>query len=211
MTDQYRSNLDEFQPSSQPLLIVLSGPSGVGKDAVMSRMREQGKHFHFTVTATTRPQRPSEIEGHDYIFVSPDEFTLMVENGDFLEWAEVYSNRYGIPRAQVENALKEGRDVLIKTDVQGAATIRKLAPNVVLIFLVPPTIEELAYRLGQRMTESTDALELRLRTAKAEMREASKFDHVVTNHRDRLDETVAEIEAIISKERNSVPRCTILL
>ena len=205
------SNLDESRPRPSPLLVVLSGPSGVGKDAVISSMREQGKPYHFTVTATTRPQRPSEIDGHDYMFVSSDEFARMIENGDFLEWAQVYSNRYGVPRAQVEDALKEGRDVLIKADVQGAATIRKLAPDAVFIFLAPPSMEELAYRLGQRMTESREALQQRLRTAKAEMCEASRFDHVVTNHRDRLDETVAEIETIVATERTRAPERKILL
>jgi guanylate kinase len=189
-----------------PLLIVLSGPSGVGKDAVLSNMRHQEKPFHFTVTATTRPRRPAEVNGVDYIFISERAFRRMIVDGELLEWAEVYGHLYGVPRAQVTGALSQGSDVIIKCDVQGAATIRKLAPDALFIFLAPPTIEELEYRLSLRMTESSEALDLRLRTAEAEMEEASRFDYVVTNHRDRLDDTVREIEAIVDREGRKAPR-----
>ena len=129
----------------------------------------------------------------------------MVREGKFLEWAEVYGNLYGVPKAQVVGALGEGKEVIVKTDVQGAATIRRLAPDGVFIFLAPPSMDELVHRLSLRMTESPEALKLRLRTAKAEMEEASKFDHVVVNHRDRLDDTVREIESIAARERRKVP------
>ncbi len=188
-----------------PLLVVLSGPSGVGKDSVLDRMKEQGEPCHFTVTATTRPQRADETDGVDYIFVSRETFRQMVRGGELLEWAEVYGNLYGVPRAQVAKALEAGRDVIIRTDVQGAATIRRLAPDGVFIFLAPPSAKELGCRLIRRMTESPEALQLRLRAAEVEMAEACKFDFVVTNHRDRIDDTVAEIEEIISTERKK--RC----
>ena len=188
------------------LLTVLSGPSGVGKDAVVSRMREQGKPYHFTVTATTRPRRAVEQDGVDYIFVSTERFRRMIEDGELLEWAEVYGNLYGVPRAQVVDALDRGKDVVIKADVQGAATIKKLFAGGVFVFLAAPSFEELALRLKQRMSESPDGLELRLRTARAEMDEAHKFDHVVVNHRDRLDEAVSEIEAIVAEEKRRAPR-----
>ena len=191
--------------SAWPLLIVLSGPSGVGKDAVLSRMRELEKPFHFTVTAATRPQRPSERDGVDYIFVTRETFRQMVERDELLEWAEVYGNLYGVPRAQVVDALESGRDVIIKADVQGADTIRRLAPETVFIFLAPPDMEELARRLSQRMTESSEAFRLRLETAEQEMREASKFDHVVVNRQGRIDDVVAEIEAIVARERRRTP------
>ena len=191
--------------ADQPLLIVLSGPSGVGKDAVLSRMRELGKPFHFTVTATSRPRRAAETDGADYIFVSRERFLGMVERSELLEWAEVYGNLYGVPKAQAVTALREGRDVIIKIDVQGAATIRKLAPKAVFIFLAPPDMEELAHRLSARMTESEEALRVRLETAEAEMEEVSRFEFVVTNHRGRLDDAVREIEAIVSRERLRVP------
>ena len=189
-----------------PLLIVLSGPSGVGKDAVLSKMRDQRKPYHFTVTATTRPRRPNERDGVDYIFISEDDFRRMVQHDEFLEWAQVHGSKYGVPRGQVVEALEDGKDVLLKIDVQGAATIRRLAADALFIFLAPPSIDELAHRLSLRMTESSEALRLRLRTAEAEMEESSRFDYVVVNHSDRLDETVAEIEDILARERCRAPR-----
>ena len=187
---------------SSPLLVVISGPSGVGKDAVVSRMRERGRRYHFAVTATTRPRRDQEEDGVDYFFVSEGSFRRMDRDGELLEWAEVYGNLYGVPKRQIIEALDNGTDVIVKTDVQGAATIRKLAPQAILIFLAPPSVEELASRLRRRKSESPDDLELRLRTAEAEMEEAPEFDHVVTNHRDRLDATVDEIDGIVSAERH---------
>ena len=184
-----------------PILVILSGPSGVGKDAVLTRMREQGKPYHFTVTATTRPRRATETDGVDYTFVSVEEFHRMIQQEALLEWAEVYGHLYGVPRAQVDAALEDGQDVMVKTDVQGAATIRRLNRDGVFIFLAPPSMEELCNRLIQRMTESPGALRLRLQTAEAEMEEASKFDYVVTNHDDRIDDTVREIDEIVAKER----------
>ena len=202
---------DAPPPKPSPLLLVLSGPSGVGKDAVLERMRQQGKPFHLTVTATTRRRRMTETDGVDYIFVSWESFQQMIKDGEFLEWAKVYGNLYGVPKAQVVCAFGEGRDVIIKTDVQGAATIKKLAPEGVFIFLTPPSIDELEYRLSLRMSESSEALQVRLRTAEAEMEEASKFDYVVTNHRDRLDETVAEFESIVAQERRKTPQRKVVL
>ena len=197
--------MDTTLPPRDPLLIVLSGPSGVGKDAVLSRMRELNKPYHFTVTATTRLQRPTERNGTDYIFVTKEVFRSMIERGELLEWAEVHGNRYGVPKGQVVDALRAGRDVIIKPDIQGAATIKKLAPDAVFIFLAPPDMDELARRLRQRMTESSEALRLRLETAEREMQQAPTFDYVVVNHQDRLDDTVAEIEAIVARERGRVP------
>ena len=191
--------------ADQPLLIVLSGPSGVGKDAVLSRMRELGKPFHITVTATSRPRRPTETDGVDYMFESRERLQGMVDRGELLEWAEVYGNLYGVPKEQAVTALREGRDVIIKIDVQGAATIRKLAPEAVFIFLAPPDMPKLAHRLSARMTESEAALQVRLKTAEAEMEEMSKFEFVVANHGGRLDDAVREIDAIVARERLRVP------
>ena len=193
------------QDTRSPLLIVLSGPSGVGKDAVLSRMRESGKPYHFTVTATTRPRRPSEREGLDYIFVTSKEFRRWIREDQLMEWAEVYGNLYGVPRAQVRDALRNGRDVIVKPDVQGASTIRKLAPEAVFIFLAPPDLGELKRRLTARMTERPESLDTRLRTAEGEMGQAAQFDHVVVNHQGRLDDAVDEIEAIVETERRRDP------
>lgn len=188
-----------------PLLVVLSGPSGVGKDAVLTRMREGPVPYHFTVTATTRAQRPGERDGVDYIFLTPPQFDQMVEQDGFLEWAHVYGNRYGVPKEQVRKALDQGKDVLLKADVQGAATMKRLAPEAVFIFLVAPSLEELERRLQDRKTESTTDVNLRLRTARAEMGHQPMFDHVVVNADNALDDAVAEIEAIIARERLRKP------
>ena len=189
-----------------PLLILLSGPSGVGKDTVLARMKKLGKPFHYTVTATTRRQRPGERDGVDYIFVTEEAFRRMIDGGELLEWAEVYGNLYGVPKGQVVDALERGEDVIIKPDVQGAATIRRLAPEAVSIFLTPGDREELARRLAERMTESPKALSLRLKTADAEMEEAPKFDYVVVNREGRLDETVREIDSVVAEEHRRRPR-----
>ena len=199
------------QQGSTPLLVVLSGPSGVGKDAVLARMRDEPGPFHFAVTATTRPMRPDERDGIDYLFVAEPEFRRMIDDGELLEWAEVYGYLYGVPKSQITRALREGKDVIVKPDVQGAATIRKLAPDGLFIFLAPSSLEELAKRLRLRMTESSEALQLRLETAQAEMDESAKFDHVVVNRQDRLDETVAEIRRIVDHERLRAPRRKIQL
>jgi len=195
--------------AAHPLLIVMSGPSGVGKDAVLSRMRElmhgEDKPWHITVTATTRPQREMEQDGIDYIFVDEETFKRMIENDELLEWAEVYGNLYGVPKEQVSTPFREGRDVIIKADVQGAATIKKLVPEALFLFLAPPDMEELASRLRQRMTESPEALKLRLATAEKEMTEISKFDHVVVNHQGRLDQAVHEIRELVELERERWP------
>ena len=184
-----------------PLLIVLSGPSGVGKDTVLARMRELGSPYHFTVTATTRPRREGERDGVDYIFIPERRFLTMKDAGELLEWANVYGNYYGVPRSQVTGALREGKDVVMKIDVQGAATIRKNVPEALFIFLAPPSMDELARRLGERMTESPESLRRRLETARSEMGEAPHFDHVVPNHSDRVDDTVAEIERLVALRR----------
>lgn len=194
-----------------PLLIVVSGPSGVGKDAVLSRMRQMNLPCHFTVTATTRSMRVGERDGVDYFFTERSEFQRMIDDNELLEWAEVYGNYYGVPKNQVRTALDSGLDVLIKPDVQGAATIRELVPDALLIFLAPPDMAELESRLRERMTESEQALTIRLGTAKAEMEEQSKFDYVVINHSGRIDETVERIEAIISRERSRSSRGRIVI
>ena len=190
---------------------MLTGPSGVGKDAVVRIMREHSQSLHVTVTATTRLKRPAESAGVDYIFVTKDEFQDMIDRHDLLEWAEVYGNLYGVPKSQITEAMAQDKDVLVKADVQGAATIRSIAPDVVFIFLAPPNISELEYRLSLRMTESKEALALRLKTAESEMIEADKFDHVVVNPRDRLSKTVRAIEAIIAEEHVKRPEGTVSL
>jgi len=194
-----------------PLLVVLSGPSGVGKDAVMGRMKERGIPLHYTVTATTRPRRPGEVHGRDYFFLSTDEFQRLIAQGELLEWALVYGDYKGIPKEQVRQALARNEDVIMRIDVQGAGTIRRLAPDALLIFLAPPSMDELARRLRQRRTESQEALERRLEAAREEMRALSIFDYLVVNYEGRLDETVDRILAILQAEKRRVhPRRVVL-
>ena len=185
-------------------LFVISGPSGVGKDSVIDGLKKLGRPYHFTVTATTRAMRQGETNGIDYIFLSRDEFRHMIDHDDLLEWAEVYGNLYGVPKSQVVDALNRGQDVIMKIDVQGAATVKKLHPDAVLIFLEPPDMKSLEERMRIRNTESETEVEVKLTTAFREMNEASWFDHRVVNRDGRLDEAIAAIDRIISQ----VPRET---
>ena len=187
--------------SITPLLIVISGPSGVGKDALLSRMKEMGYPFFYAVTATTRPQRPGETDGVDYHFLTRVKFTEMIETGGLLEWANVYGNLYGIPRKPVQQALTQGKDVIVRVDVQGAASIRRIAPEALLIFLSPPSMEELERRLRERKTEATADLELRLKTAQREMETLPSFDYVAVSQKDGVDLAISQIQAIITAEK----------
>ena len=187
-----------------PLLVVLSGPSGVGKDAALAALRELHRPWQFVVTATTRPRRPGERYGVDYIFLDLDTFLGMKERGEFLECAEVYGRWYGVPCNQVREGLKAGKDVILKVDVQGAETVRKLAPEAVFIFMVPGSFEELERRLAQRMTESPLELEVRLSVARQELARIHEFDYQVVNCNDCLEQAVADIDSIIAVEKSRV-------
>jgi guanylate kinase len=192
------------EPQSVPLLIVLSGPSGTGKDAILSQMKESGYPARFITTVTTRPQRALEKDGVDYSFISAERFQDMLESNQFLEHAQVYGNRYGVPKAPVREALEGGQDVILKVDTQGAATIKKLVPQAVFIFVVPPSMDELAARLRGRRTESDFDCDLRLKTAKEEMEQLPFFDYVVVSQQDKLDLAVLAIEAIVIAEKHRV-------
>jgi len=184
-----------------PLLIIISGPSGVGKDAALTRMKKAGLPFHYVVTATTRPKRPGEKDGVDYRFLSEDQFHQMTETKQFLEWAKVYGNYYGVPKEEIKEALKRGQDVIVKVDVQGAATIKQILPDAVFIFLIPPSTEDLANRLKRRQSQPSAELNLRLNKAREEMESLSLFDYVVVNYTDKLDLAVSQINAIVTAEK----------
>ncbi|HMB24040.1 MAG TPA: guanylate kinase [Anaerolineales bacterium] len=188
----------------RPLLIVISGPSGVGKDTVMQRMKERGLPFHFVVTATTRPKRPSEIHGKDYWFLSKEEFARMIDEDELIEHAIVYADYKGIPKQQVREALASGMDVVMRLDVQGAETVRKLAPEALLIFITTASEDELVHRLEARRTETPDALALRIATARKELKRVEAFDYVIVNREFHLDDTVDTIRAIIEAEHHRV-------
>ncbi|HEY8491928.1 MAG TPA: guanylate kinase [Dehalococcoidia bacterium] len=189
-----------------PLLLVLSGPSGVGKDSVLKRMQDLGVPLYYAVTVTTRPRRPEEVDGVDYRFVTPAEYRAILESGGFLEHANVYGNLYGIPKEPIREALAQGRDVIVRIDVQGAATIRRVVPEAVQVFLAPPSLEALEERLRQRKTERPDALQVRIQKAREEMQALSRFDYVVVNEDEKLDAAVERILAIISAEKCRVCR-----
>ena len=189
------------------LLIVLTGPSGVGKDAVLNRMKEAGSPLYFVTTMTTRTPRPDEKDGIEYHFVSIERFQEMIDKGELLEWARVYDNWYGAPREVVKTALDKGEDVMVKVDVQGASAIKRLLPQAVVIFLIPPTIEDLQIRLKGRNTEQSSEMALRLEKAEKEMKLISLFDYAVVNNCDEIDGTVNAINAIITAEKfRLVPR-----
>ncbi|MFC2071577.1 guanylate kinase [Chloroflexota bacterium] len=190
-----------FNRPVRPLLIILSGPSGVGKDAVLTRMKELDYPLKYITTLTTRPRRPNERDTLDYHFVSMEIFQEMIENGELLEWAKVYGNWYGIPKRAVKQALDKGQDTIVKVDIQGATTIKKVLPQAIFIFLIPPSMEELVIRLKQRHTESPPDLALRLRTAEAEMKQLTIFDYTVANRWGEIDLAVSEIKAIITAEK----------
>ena len=187
-----------------PLLIVISGPSGAGKDTVMQRMQERGMPFHFVVTATTRPKRENEIHGKDYFFVSKDEFARMIDEDELIEHAIVYGDYKGIPKQQVREALASGKDVVMRVDVQGAESIRKMAPEALLVFITTDSEEELVHRLETRKTETTDSLALRIATARKELKRVEAFDYVIVNRDFQLDVTVNSIRSIIDAEHHRV-------
>lgn len=193
--------IDPYQRREEPLLVVISGPSGVGKDMTLDRMKELGYPFYFVVTATTRPKRPSEIHGSDYFFISMSEFAEMIEQGELLEYAIVYGDYKGIPKAQVRQALASNKDVIMRIDVQGAATIRNLVPDAILIYLSAESEEALVRRLRERKTEPEEQLKMRIATARQEIKKLDIFDYVVINAEGRLDDTCRKIAAIITAEK----------
>ncbi|PKB57055.1 MAG: guanylate kinase [SAR202 cluster bacterium Casp-Chloro-G3] len=199
-------DIPELNPAP-PLLVVLSGPSGVGKDAALDGLKRLDRPWHFAITATTRPPRSGEQDGVDYIFLDTETFLKMKDRDQFLECAEVYGKWYGVPRSQVRQALKNGKDVILKIDVQGAATVRKLAPEALSLFMLPASYAELRSRLNGRMSESAPDLELRLQTAQEELAQVSQFDYRVINRDGGLEQAIADIDAIIAAEKcRVVPR-----
>jgi guanylate kinase len=194
-------NNPSFNPPSKPLLIIISGLSGVGKDAVLSRLKQSKFPLEFITTVTTRPPRPGEKNGVHYHFISEKRFQEMVDRHELLEWATVYGHHYGPPVEPVRKALTSGKDVIIKVDVQGAATIKKIVPQAVFIFLATSSLEEVGERLQKRRTETSADLELRLKTAREEMEQLPVFDYIVYNRPGELESAVADIEAIIAAEK----------
>lgn len=185
----------------RPLLVVISGPSGVGKDATIQRMRARGVPCCFVVTATTRSQRPGEIDGVDYRFLSAEAFQQMIAREELLEHAMVYGQYKGIPKAGVRSALTSGQDVVIRVDVQGAATVRRLVPRAITIFLTAESEAALLERLRRRHTEDETQLKRRIETARTELLRAREFKYRVVNRECALDDTVDKVLSIMEAER----------
>lgn len=186
----------------KPRLIVISGPSGVGKDTIIDHLRLRCPDMYFAVTATTRERRGGEIDGIHYHFFGKDEFQQKLDAGEFLEWAKVYGDHfYGVPKTPIRQALARNQDVVLKVDTQGVQTIRQITKGGIFIFIAPPSIDELARRLRSRKTDDPDALMRRLRTAQRELLTIENFDYVAFNESDREDQTVTEIIAILTAER----------
>lgn len=191
---------DPYNRPFVPLLIVLSGPSGVGKDTVMAGLKRCDWPFHFVVTATSRPPRPNEVNGVDYYFVSIGEFADLIERQELLEHAIVYGDYKGIPKQQVRDALAGGKDVVMRIDVQGAGTIKRLAPEAILIYLSASSEQELVERLIARKTDTPEAIKMRIATAREEMRRVDQFDYCVVNRDGGVDEAIEWIMAIVRAE-----------
>jgi guanylate kinase len=205
------SNSNPYARSIYPLLIVISGPSGVGKDTVAKLMMANQDAFYFVVTATTRRPRAGEVHGRDYFFLSHDDFARMIEEDELLEYAIVYNDYKGVPKQQIRDALASGRDVIMRVDVQGAATIRKLVPNAIFIFLTAESEAALVNRLRERKSESAEGLNLRIATARQEMKRVNEFDYCVVNAEGQQEATVATILSIIDSEHHRVEQRRISL
>ena len=179
-------------------LFVISGPSGVGKDTILNQMKKIYPSNHYVVTVTTRKKRINEIDGKDYFFVTNKKFQDMIDSNEFLEWATVYNNNYGVPKNQVFLALSENKNVIIKADIQGAKTIKNTIDCTTTIFINPPDISKLADHLSSRMSESKESFRLRMETSLLEIESQNEFDHVVNNPEGKIDQTLEKINAIIS-------------
>ena len=213
ISDRAQQAFDHVRPYLQPdpVLVVLSGPSGVGKDSVVQRLREMGHAFHFVVTATDRSPRPGEVHGTDYYFVSSAEFERMIAADELIEYARVYDQYKGVPKIHTRQALASGMDVVMRVDVQGAATIKRLIPAALTVILLPPSLEALTARLRRRGGDSPAQVQQRIEVALAEMERVGEFDYAVVNPEGQLDEAVLQLAAIIRAEKGRVGRSQVLI
>lgn len=192
--------------SRSPLLVVLSGPSGVGKDSVMDGLHQVLPDLHYAVTATTRQPRAGEVEGVSYFFVSRATYDAMLDGGELLAPANVHGNWYGAPLGPLRDAFASGKDILLKIDVQGAIAVRRRFPQAVFLFLAPPSPEHLINRLGSRQTESPEELARRAEDAAYELAQMPHYDYCVVNHDSDLKEAVSDVACVISAERLRINR-----
>ena len=192
--------IGDLRALRKPRVFIISGPSGVGKDAVIEQLRERFPDAFFAVTATTRERRPGEIDGVHYFFLTEEDFRERLADGEFLESATVYGHLYGVLKSPVRAALARGQDVFVKVDVQGAAEIERIVSGAISIFLSPESAGTLLQRLKHRKTDDAAELMTRFATASRELNAATEFDYVIFNKQDRLDEALDEISAIVRAE-----------
>jgi len=199
--------VEEVDPPN-PMLVIISGPSGVGKDTIIEALEQRGHlpAYHYVVTCTTRPRRANEIDGVSYRFLSVPEFLAMRDDGELLEANRVHDNWYGTPRAGVRDALARGQHAILKIDVQGAEVVKRNVSAALLIFVLPPSMETLVEHLKARRTESAEQLEIRQRNAALELARKDDYDYVVVNEENRVDVTAERIEQIITQEERRGPR-----
>jgi guanylate kinase len=195
------------------MLVIISGPSGVGKDTIIDALRQRPRDpdYFYVITCTTRAPRPGEIDGVSYHFLTRPEFLALRDSGGLLEANEVHGHWYGTPRSQVREALAAGHDVILKIDVQGAQQVKERVPNALLIFVVPPSLETLFQRLRARATETADELERRQRNAAIELARQEDYDYVVTNEDGQVERTAERIDEIIADEHRRHPDRTVHL
>ena len=179
-------------------LVILSSPSGGGKSTVCRLIKEKFPELEYSISTTTRPLRPGDEEGRDYIFIEENKFKEMIENNDFVEWAVVHGNYYGTSRNVIEDYLKQGKDCILDIDVQGGMHIKEKYPDSVSIFIMPPSIEELEKRLKGRSTDSEESIQTRLKNAKEEIEYRDQYDHIIVN--DKIEETINKIVEIINNK-----------
>ena len=196
-----------------PMLVIISGPSGVGKDTIIDALQERGHRpeYHYVVTCTTRNRRPNEVAGVSYNFVTLEEFAAMRDGGELLEANEVHGNWYGTPRAGVRQALEHGQHAILKIDVQGARVVKACVPEALLVFVVPPSVETLVEHLKARRTETAEQLAIRQRDAAVELARKDDYDYVVVNEEGHIDRTAQKIEEIIAQEERKGSRSAVIV
>jgi len=186
------------------LLLVVSGPSGAGKGTICKALLNKNDQIKLSVSATTRKPRTGEVHGVNYFFLEKEEFTTMIENGEFLEYAQIYDNFYGTPKAAIIECLEKGQDVILEIEMQGAKQIKEVYPEGVFIFVLPPSLEELKSRIVGRGTETAEEIEKRFSCAFEEINQIENYDYFIVN--EDVDKSVNDVEAIICAEKNKVTR-----
>jgi len=186
------------------LLLVVSGPSGAGKGTICKALLNKNDQIKLSVSATTRKPRTGEVHGVNYFFLEKEEFTTMIENGEFLEYAQIYDNFYGTPKAAIIECLEKGQDVILEIEMQGAKQIKEVYPEGVFIFVLPPSLEELKSRIVGRGTETAEEIEKRFSCAFEEINQIVNYDYFIVN--EDVDKSVNDVEAIICAEKNKVTR-----